>query len=108
MHRAQFLTIFPSFEDLQTIQQTLPTVLEEVERNDAALIVHDCSVTNRQEIWQWLQDFNKGRYLLILTDQLSMASARNMCLQLGFERFIPEYVCLLEDDHGFRPGIIPS
>ena len=108
MRRAQFLTIFPTFEDLDTIQQTLPTVLEEVERNDAALIVHDCSVNNRQAIWKWLQDFNQGRFFLLLTDQLSMASARNMCLQLGLERFLPEYVCLLEDDHGFRPGIIPK
>ncbi|MGC2656850.1 MAG: glycosyltransferase family A protein [Bryobacteraceae bacterium] len=108
MSRSQFLTIFPSFEDLKTIQQTLPTILEEVQRNDAALIVHDSSVRQREEIWQWLQDFNQGRYFLVLTDQLSMASARNMCLQLGLERFIPEYVCMLEDDHGFRPGMIPK
>jgi hypothetical protein len=39
---------------------------------------------------------------------MSMAHARNMCLSLGLSLFAPEYVCMMEDDHGLRRGAIPA
>lgn len=109
MDKTQFLTIFPSFENLEVVKQTLPSVIEETRKNDARLIVHDSSVNNRKEKWEYLQELNKENdFFLILSDNMSMAHARNMCLGLGQELYAPEYVCMIEDDHGFMPGLIMS
>lgn len=107
MQKTKFLTIFPSFENLEVVRQTLPTVIAETKENDARLIVHDSSVKNREEKWAYLTELNKKQdFFLLLSDNLSMAHARNLCLQLGQELYAPEYICMLEDDHGFRPGLI--
>jgi hypothetical protein len=109
MRKVEFLTIYPSFEKLDVVRQTLPSVIEETARHNAALIVHDSSVKGRAEKWEYLQSLNKdNRFFLCLTDNLSMGHARNMCLSLGLEMFCPDYVCMIEDDLGFREGMIPS
>jgi hypothetical protein len=108
MDKTSFLTIFPSFENLKVVQQTLPTVIAETRSNDARLIVHDCSQNSRKKKWAYLADLNRNHdFFLILSDNLSMAHSRNMCLTLGKELYAPDYICLLEDDHGYQPGIIP-
>lgn len=109
MDKTTFLTIFASFEQLDIVRQTLPSVIAESNRNDAKLIVHDSSVNHRNEKWEYLKELNKKEdFFLILSSNLSMAHARNMCLHLGQELFAPDYICMLEDDHGFNPGIIPE
>jgi glycosyltransferase involved in cell wall biosynthesis len=107
MEKTEFLTIFPTFEKLEVVKKTLQSIVEETRRNDAKLIVHDSSVRGRKEKWDYLLDLNKENdFFLILSDNLSMAHARNMCLQLGQELYAPDYVCMLEDDHGFRESLI--
>ncbi len=109
MDRCEFLTIYASFENLPAVRQTLPSVIAETRRHDARLIVHDSSVSGREEKWAYLQELNRNRdFFLILSDNLSMAHARNMCIGLGRELHAPDYICLLEDDHGFLPGLIPA
>lgn len=109
MEKTVFLTIFPSFENLDVVKKTLPSIIEETKRNDARLIVHDSSVKGKKEKWFYLQELNKeDDFFLILSDNLSAAHARNMCLRLGQELYAPDYICLLEDDHGYEEGLIPA
>ena len=109
MDKTYFLTIYPSFEQLDIVRKTLPSVIEETRRNDAKLIVHDSSVKSRSEKWSYLREMNRdGDFFLMLTDNLSMAHARNMCIRLGQEMYAPEIICLLEDDHGYKEGFIPK
>ena len=109
MDKTEFLTIYATFENLDVVKQTLPQVIEETRRNDARLIVHDSSVRDRDEKWNYLQDLNRSEdFFLLLSSNLSMAHARNMCLGLGIEQFAPDYVCMLEDDHGYGEGVIPA
>ena len=107
MEKTKFLTIFASFENLEVVKQTLPTVIAETRENDARLIVHDSSVKSREKKWRYLHELNRDKdFFLLLSDNLSMAHARNMCLELGQELYAPDYICMLEDDHGFKPGLI--
>jgi len=107
MDKTEFLTIFPTFEKLDVVRETLPSVIEETRRMDARLIVHDCSSRNREEKWAYLRELNRnGDFFLLLSDNMSLAHSRNMCLALGQEMYAPDYICLLEDDHGLRPGVI--
>jgi glycosyltransferase involved in cell wall biosynthesis len=109
LEKTRFLTIFATYNALDTIRQTLPSIVEETRRSDARLIVHDSSDRDRDAVWAWLQERNRNRdFFLVLTDNLSMADARNMCLRTGIDLFAPDYVCMLEDDHGYRPGLIPA
>lgn len=109
MDKTTFLTIYPSFESLNVVKETLPMVIKETRANDARLIVHDSSVNNRSEKWQYLQDLNRNNdFFLLLSDNVSMAHVRNMCLQLGQSMYAPDYICMLEDDHGYLPGFIPT
>jgi hypothetical protein len=109
MDKTCFLTIFASFEQLTVVKQTLPSVIEETRRNDARLIVHDSSVNNRLEKWEYLRELNRNEdFFLLLSSNLSMAHVRNMCLQLGQELYAPDFICMLEDDHGYKPGVIPE
>lgn len=109
MEKTKFLTIFATFENLALVKQTLPTVIEETKINDARLIVHDSSVKTKDEKWPYLMELNKSNdFFLLLSDNLSMAHARNMCLRLGQELYAPDYICMLEDDHGFKSGLIPA
>ncbi|NCD40626.1 MAG: hypothetical protein EOL88_00890 [Bacteroidia bacterium] len=105
MDKTDFLTIYGTFENLEVVKQTLPSIVEETKRSNSKLIVHDSSVNNREEKWKYLQDLNKDNdFFLILSSNMSMAHSRNMCLQLGQELYAPEYVCMLEDDHAFSVG----
>ncbi len=111
MDKAEFLTIFPTFGDLKTTTQTLPSVIEETNRNpDARLIIHDTTEEDRELKWNWLQQIVKGnkQIMLLLSNNMSMAHSRNMSLQLGYELFAPDFVCMIEDDHGFREGAIAT
>jgi hypothetical protein len=109
MDKTEFLTIFGSFEQLDVVKQTLPSVIEESKRNNSKLIVHDSSIANREEKWQYLKELNSNEdFFLILSSNLSMAHARNMCLQLGQELYAPDFICILEDDHGYKHGLIPE
>lgn len=109
MEKTNFLTIYRTFERLDVVKQTLPGIIEETKRNDAKLIVHDSSLNNRDEKWHYLLELNKNEdFFLMLSSNLSSAHVSNMCLQLGQELFAPEYICIVEDDHGFYPGTISS
>jgi len=107
MDKTEFLTIFPTFEKLEVVRQTLPTVIEETVRAGARLLVHDCSVRERDEKWAYLQGLaNRHDFFLVLSDNMPLAHSRNMCLTLGQELYAPDYICLLEDDHGYRLQVI--
>jgi hypothetical protein len=109
MRKVEFLTIYPTFEQLDIVRQTLPSVIEETRRNNAALIVHDSSVRGRDEKWEYLKGLNRDKdFFLILSDNLSMGQARNLCLFTGLEIFCPDYVCMIEDDLGFKEGLISA
>src|ERR1039457_2720580 len=107
MDKTTFLTIYGSFEQLDVVKQTLPSIIEETKLSNAKLIVHDSSVKNRDEKWEYLKELNKDDdFFLLLSSNLSMAHARNMCLKLGQELYAPDFICMMEDDHGYKPGII--
>jgi len=109
MDKTEFLTIYPTFESLDVVKQTLPSVIAETKRNNARLIVHDSSERGRDEKWQYLMELNRENdFFLLLSTNLSMAHARNMCLQVGQELYAPDYICMIEDDHGFNRGLIPE
>lgn len=107
--KTELLTIFPTFENLSIVKKTLPSVIEEVLANNSKLIVHDTSVKGREEKWEYLNELNKNDdFFLILSNNMSMAHSRNMSLQLGQELFAPEYICMMEDDHGYSKNAIPD
>jgi hypothetical protein len=109
MDKTEFLTIYGTFESLEVVRDTLPTIIAETRRNDARLIVHDSSVNGRDEKWRYLLDLNKNHdFHLILSDNMSMANARNMCFQLGNSLYSPDFICMVEDDHGFKEGMIQA
>lgn len=110
--KTEFLTIFATYGNLELVKKTLPSVIEETNRYpDAQLIVHDSTQLQhgREEKWEWLKELEvTSNFFLLLSTNLSMAHARNMCLHLGQELFAPEYICMLEDDHGYRSELIPN
>jgi hypothetical protein len=107
MDKTEFLTIYPTFENLEVVKQTLPSVISETKNNNAKLIVHDSSEKGREEKWNYLRELNSNNdFFLLLSTNLSMAHARNMCLALGQELYAPEYICMIEDDHGYNEGVI--
>lgn len=109
MDKAAFLTIYPTFESLDVVTKTLPSVIEETcQCPDARLIIHDSSIKDRKLKWDWLQQIvaNNDQVMLLLTDNMSMAHARNMCLQLGYEMYAPDYILMMEDDHGLNVGAL--
>ncbi len=109
MDKTEFLTIYGSFENLDVVRQTLPSVIEESRRTNSRLIVHDSSISGQDNKWEYLRHLNRNDdFFLILSSNMSMAHARNMCLHLGQELYAPEYICMLEDDHGYKPGMIPE
>ena len=109
MDKTEFLTIYGTFENLEAVKKTLPSVIEETRRTGSRLIVHDSSLQGQDEKWVYLRELNRDNdFFLILSSNLSMAHARNMCLQLGQELYAPDYICMLEDDHGFKSGMIPE
>lgn len=109
MDKTEFITIYPTFQNLDVVRQTLPTIIAETSRNDARLIVHDCSLDSQPEKVDYLRDLSRhGEFFLVSSHNMSMAQSRNLCLGLAEELFAPDYICLVEDDHGFRDGLIPS
>lgn len=110
MQKTEFLTIYATFGNLKLVKQTLPSVIEETARyGDAKLLVHDSTERElgRDRKWRYLKSLErKHGFFLLLSTNLSMAHARNMCLHLGQELYAPEYIAMLEDDHGYREGFI--
>ncbi|MGV7222863.1 MAG: glycosyltransferase family 2 protein [Nitrospinales bacterium] len=111
MDKTEFLTIFPTYSKIEIVRKVLPSVIEETKRNDAKLIVHDSTESShgQTEKWEYLRNLSKNNdFFMILSTNMSMAHARNMCLRLGQELYAPDYICLLEDDHGYGKGLIPA
>lgn len=109
MDTAGFLTIYATFEAPDLVREVLPSVVEETVRAGARLIVHDCSVRHRAQVDALLADLGAPPEVFVVrTDRLSMAHARNLCLGLGIDLFAPEFIAMLEDDHGYRPGFIDA
>jgi hypothetical protein len=103
----EFLTITCCFEDVGAVSRMLPTVLEESRREGAAVVVHDCSVRNGAEMDALLGELKREhRFFHVRTDPISMGLSRNLGLWLALELYAPTYVCMVEDDHGYRPGLI--
>lgn len=110
MDKAEFATVFCTFGDLASVKVTLPTVIAETARAGARLLVHDCSTreVGRDEKWTWLRELSAQHdFFLFLSSPMSMAASRNFAMHFAIQQWLPEYVCLMEDDHGFREGFIP-
>jgi hypothetical protein len=109
MHYVEFATIYTSFNDLKVVQEILPGIVEECRRTQTALIVHDCSTNASEETWSWYrQQGEQHDFFYLFSRRMQFAIARNMCLQLAIEMYSPQYICMLEDDHGYRPGAIDA
>jgi len=109
MQKTEFLTIYPTFENFKIVKKTLPSVLEESMNNNSKVIVHDSSVREKEQKRKYLEGLrSKYDFLLLLSDNISAAHSRNMCLSLGMDLYAPDYTCLLEDDHGYREGTIDA
>jgi hypothetical protein len=109
MDKKQILIVIGSYANTDAVRETLPTILSEIAENDAALIVHDSTEKRhgQKEKWGYLREMEeKHDFFLILSSNMSMAHARNMCLQLGQQLYLPDYIAVMEDDHGFRPGFL--
>ncbi len=108
--KTEFLTIYATYGSLEVVKQTLPTVIRDTKNyGNAQLIVHDSTQREhgQKEKWQYLRALEEEHgFFLILSTNLSMAHARNMCLQLGQELYAPEYIAMMEDDHGYKPSFI--
>ena len=55
MQSTEMVVIFPTYEDVGTVAKTLPSGIAECQRSRSALIVHDASETNREEMWTYLK-----------------------------------------------------
>lgn len=108
--KVKFLTIFSTFGKLEIVKKTLPSILEDTKKNNAGLIVFDSTDNNEKKAkWNYLESLNENKdFFLMLSTNLSLGHARNTCLHLGQELFLPDYICIIDDDHGFRPGMIRS
>ena len=110
MYKTELLTIFATYGKIDIVKKVLPSVIKETKKNDAKLIVHDSTEPyhGQNAKWEYLKTLNsQNDFFLILSSNMSMAHARNMCLKLGQELYAPEYISILEDDHGYKDGIIP-
>jgi len=109
MDKKQIVTIFQTYGSISIVKQTLPSVIEETKKNDAALIVFDSTEIKdgRKEKWQYLQNLNvNDDFFLILSSNLSVADSRNTCMFLAQKLYVPDYICIMDDDHGFKSGFI--
>ena len=105
----EFLTVYCCFEDVDTVSRMLPTVLAESKRAGAAVVVHDCSVTNKSAMGALIAALKKEySFFFVHTDPVSMGLSRNLALWISLEIHAPTYVCIIEDDHGYSAGLIPE
>jgi glycosyltransferase involved in cell wall biosynthesis len=111
MNKKQFVTIFQTYGNLDVVKQTLPSVVNDSKDNDAAIIVFDSTEIrdNRKDKWKYLQNANvNDDFFLILSSNLSVADSRNTCMFLAQQIYVPDYICIMDDDHGFKPGLISN
>lgn len=108
MEITQFLVIYPTYQRLAVVQKVLPSILEETNRNDARLMVIDNSITDDEKREYLLQLRKQEDFFLLVSDNTSYASSRNLGLRLGQELYAPEYICILDDDHGLKEGFIKA
>lgn len=120
MLKMRFLVIYSTFNKSEIARRVVPTYIEaaihyrrycsEVEEDNIRIIVHDHSldVRSRQDLMINLRGIDDIRPVLFLldTDDMSMAHSRNMCLALGSEMFNPDYILMVEDDHGVRASTL--
>lgn len=111
MNKKEFVTIFQTYSNTDVVKQTLPSIISESKKNNSGLIVYDTTEIHhgRNKKWKYLQNLNDNKdFFLILSDNLSVADSRNTCLYLAKQIYLPDYICIIDDDHGFKPGIIKS
>ena len=110
MDKTKFLSIYCTFGNTKLARKTLPSIIDETNKNDARLIVHDSTVgAEKKEKWEYLQELaDQHGFFLLLTSNLSMAHARNLCMHTGIEMYAPDIIAMMEDDHGYNEGFISS
>jgi len=110
MKKVEFVTIFTTYGKIDVVKKTLSSVVKETETEPkAAVIVMDTTVgPERESKWRWLQDKygNHDDVFLVLASNTSLAIARNTCLHLAQELYTPEFICMIDDDHGYKTGIL--
>ncbi len=107
--KKEFLTVFSTYGSLEIVKKTLPSVIKDTKNNDAALIVYDTTDNPKQQgdKWKYLKELNKNNdFFLVLSTNLSVGSAKNIGMKIGQEIYMPDYICVLDDDHGFKDGMI--
>lgn len=109
INKKEFLTIYTTYRSFDVVKQLLPSVVQETKNNDAALIVWDTSPPECKQKHDYLNDLNKHNdFYLAISSNASVATIRNTCMFLGQQMYIPDYICIIDDDHGYKPGLIKS
>lgn len=113
MDRAEFVTIVTTFERTGVVERALASIIAETVRADARLIVHDCSRPGEAALKRGMIESLRssiagavGRVTVVYSDQVPLAHARNMSMRLALDLHAPDFVAMIEDDHGVRPGFI--
>jgi hypothetical protein len=108
MDKTNFLVLYPTFKRVLVVKRVLPSVIDEVKTNDARLVVVDNSVMDADKRNYLLELRQQENFFLVLSDNTSYAHARNLGLRLGQELYAPNIICILDDDHGLKPGFIEA
>lgn len=108
MNKISFLTIFPTIGSVDVVSKTLPTIIEETKSNNARLIVRQSGYKDNEKI-EYLKSLNsKNEFTLIITSILPLGISINACMYIGRELYNPDYISVVEDDHGYKSGFIKN
>ena len=106
MKRYSFVIIYPTFKRTNVVKKILPSIIDETTRCNAGLIVIDNSILDIEKSNYLLDLRKKNDFFLLISDNTSYAHTRNLGLHLAMELYSPEYICILDDDHGVKEGFI--
>jgi len=114
MQVADLVVIYPTYQKPDTVQETLPSIMKAAEfckkqGLHVQVIIHAC-VDNvvygyTGDLMDVLGDVLAGggyHPFVLVTDNMSMADSRNMCLKLAIDRYAPRNILMLEEDHQFK------
>lgn len=108
--KREFGIVFNTMNSLDVVSKTLPSIIEEVSKSDALLIIHDTSNgEDRKIIHDEIEAMlDPGSSIYISSSNMPASVSRNMGLHILLDMANPEYICFLEDDHGFKSGFLEA
>ncbi len=113
MRVADLVVIYPTYQKPSVVEQTLPSVLIAADRGlFIPVIVHACvddvpTGPDRVEmissvVYNCKKQYPSVDVFTMVSDNMSMADSRNMCLKLAIDRYAPKNILMLEEDHQFK------